>query len=494
MTFEGVERIIPDVYATTRVVNQASPVPPEFNIALIIGEGDRGQPYDYTTTPPVKLMEQQNEVNDEYGKDSDIAQAFEYFKKHGGRKAYCLNASDATKGTGSLMDGGGTPAAVIDLTAANWGSYSAGINIEIDNDTTVVITISDPDDSGIKIISPELTTLAECITWINEHASQYFTAALHAGGTLLPADFNGLFSTTNSYVAGTNPAPTTTDYDNIIAALPPWIDEYDIRLICPVIDLVTASQHAQIEAFRDLAISQRTAGKPIQIICGGLASETSLVAGDTTSPNYRAEQYNSQEVLLITPGIDSLAPYISSAPALLGLLNGNNIAHNLTRDDIVASTLETKFTSSQLETLIEAGVNVITFDKNGYYIAKGINTLQDNTYTWNVDTKTTCLPMQRSIADYVLKYFKESLQMYIGADGVTKNQVAQKCARIWDTLVKSFDPSLFGDNSDDLLGNGLPYNTDRIQATTEGWLVYVSFVPASETNFIGLLVAVTVGY
>lgn len=493
-SFDGVEQTIPDVYATTKVVNQAAAIPPEFNIALLIGAGDRGQPFDVVTTSPVKLFELQNEVNDEYGKDSDIAEAFEYFKKHGGRKAYCLNASDATKGTGELQDV--VPASVIDLTAANWGDYSAAAKLKVENDAgTVVITVYDPDDSGIKVISGEMTTLDECVAWFNEKASKYFTAVKHTGASTMPNDFaEAAFSTTTNYVAGTNPDPTADNYDSIIAALPAWITEFDIRLICPAINLVGASQHSVIQSFRDLAISQRTAGKPICILAGGLTGDTVIAAADTTDPTHRATAYNSQDLILVTPGIDSLAPYKSSAPGVMGMLNGSAIAHNLTRDTVVASTLEKKYTDAELELLIDGGIISFTYNKDGNFVAKGVNSLQANSYTWNIDTKTTCLPMQRAIADYVLKYFKESLQLFIGADNVTKNLLVDMCATIWDTLYKNFDPSLFGENASDVFGSKLPYNTDKIEATTEGWLIYISFVPATETNFIGLTVQVISSY
>lgn len=494
-TFNNVEYKIPGVYSSIKVVNQVAATPPAFNVALIIGDGDKGRPYDETGETPIRLYSQQNEVNDYYGADSDIAQAFEYFKKHGGYAAYCLNASDATKGTGNLQDS--SPADVIELTAANWGSYSGDIGLTVENDTTtVVITITDPNDSGIRLVSPELSTLDECVDWINENASDYFVAVKSTGASNLPDDFTGpKFSDTSSYSAGADPDPTSDDFDNIIAALPQWIDEYDIRLICPVINMSGATQHSVIQSFRDLAISQRTAGKPIQVVVGGNTGDTVLTASDTTSPTYRTNVYNNQDVVFVTPGLDSLAPLISSAPAVLGMINGNAIAHNLTRDSVVASSLEKKYTTSELESLIEGGVIALTFNKDGYFVAKGVNTLQANTNTWNVATKTTSLPMQRAIADYIMKYFREDLdEVFIGTDGVTKNAIAERCSRNWDSLRKTIDPSLFGENSSDALGNGLPYNTDEIEATTEGWNVKLSFVPASETNFIGLTVQVTVAY
>lgn len=493
-TFNGITRYIPDVYGRILVSNEVAAAPPGFNIALIIGDAERGQPYDYTTVSPVHLYDKQTDVDDEYEDGSDISVAFEYFKKHGGLKAYCLNASDATKGTGELQDSGSS--SVIDLTAGNWGDYSANINIKVENETTyVIITITDPDDSSVKVISPQITTLDACVTWINAYASKYFSAVKHSGGTNLPDDFDGLFSTTTSYVAGTNPAPDSDDYDNIIDALPQWIDEFDIRIICPVVSESGTNQHAIYEAFRDLAITQRNNGKPIQIICGGLTGDIVVGANDTTDPQDRAEDYNSQDVILVSPAIDSLDPYKTSAPAVLGRLNGNGVAHNLTRDAVVASSIETIYSTTNQEILIGAGVLFFTKTKSSPYICKGINTLQDNDETWNSSSKATPLPQQRAIADYILSYFKNDLAAtFIGADGVTKNKIVERCARDWDSLAKNVDPSLFGDISLDPLGNGLPYITESITATTEGWLIGLAFVPSGETNYIGLTVTVTVSY
>jgi len=491
--FNNRTETIPGVYATTKVVNQAGAIPPSFNIALIIGKGERGQPYDYTTVTPLKLHDKQNEVDEYYEDGSDLSVGFEYFKKHGGLKTYLLNSSNSTKGTGNLI----SAAAVIELTAANWGDYSAGIRIDVANETTyVIITITDPDDTGVKVVSGQLSTLDLCVAWINANASQYFAAVKSAGAVLLPGDFAGLFSTTASYVAGTSPDAIEADWTAILAALPTWIELYDIRLICPMIDLVTATQHSVIQSFRDLAISQRTAGHPVQIICGGIVGDYVVDAGDTTDPAYRAGIYNNQDVILAAPGIDALAAYITAAPAVTGLLNGSAIAHNLTRDDIVASTLEDSYTTAELETLIDAGVIAIATNKNGFYLAKGVNTLQANDNTWNVAGKTTYLPMQRSLVDYVLKYFKEDLESFVGADGIKKNTIASRCAYNWDVLKNSFDPSLFGENPDDVFGNGLPYKTDKIEASSDGqgWYVYLALIPANETNFIGLTVQVLISY
>ncbi len=491
--FDGKNQKIPGVYARQTVVSNVAGIPPAFNIACIIGKGDQGQPYDVTSPSPVHFHQYQNEVNDEYGADSDIAKAFKYFKKHGGQKAYVINASDATKGTGILQDDEATPNNVIDLEAANWGDYSKDIGIAVSNATsTVVITITDPIDSGIRIVSPALTTLDACVAWINNNVSQYFKATKSSGGTNLPATFTGpKFSDTVTYAAGTNPDPTSTEYDTIIANFPEYIKELGIRLICPVINLAGASQHSVIQSFRDLALSQRAAGSPVQIFAGGILADIDITAGDVTDPTYRAGIYNNQDVFLAAPGMDSLGAFITSAPAVMGLVNNNAIAHNLTRDTINASSLEKKYTNTQLETLIDKGVCVFSYNKNGFFVAKGVNTLQANSSNWNMGNKTTYLPMQRAIADYIQNYFQEDLDnTFIGTDGVTKNQVAARCSRNWDFLMQNFDPSLF--SSEAVLENGLPYNTDDIRATTEGWYVDIGFIPANETNYIGLTVQVNV--
>jgi hypothetical protein len=201
-------------------------------------------------------------------------------------------------------------------------------------------------------------------------------------------------------------------------------------------------------------------------------------------------------VIFVSPGIDSLAPYLSSAPAVLGLLNGNNIVHNLTLDSMVADTIENKYTSAETETLINAGVCVISKNKNGCYIAKGVNTLQANDDIWNMDGKTTYLPTQRTVCDYISKYFKEDLENFIGADGISKSQIAARCARNWEVLYRNFDPGLFGENPDDVLENGLPYKTDKIEATSDGqgWTINIAYIPLGQTNYIGLYVQIYLSY
>lgn len=489
---QGFSQTIPDVYSTIEVINNAAGVPPEFNVALLIGDADKGTPFDVANSclPFTKL----DEVKAFYGSDSDLAKAAKYFFRHGGRQVYCINASDGTKGTGSLSSA--TPAAVLDLTAAEYGAGSADILIEVANETTyVIITITSAEDASLRVVSPQLTTLDTIVTWINTYASDYFTAAKHTGATDLPADFaEAKFSTTTNYAAGTMPAPDADDYDSVIALLPGYINEYDIRLICPVVTETGSNQQAIFEAFRDFAVSQRSEGKPVMVFTGGIVGDVSMSATDSTNPGYRAGQLNHQDVLMCAPGLDSLGAYISTAPAVMGLVESNAIAHNLTRNTILASTLENKFTKTFLEYYIDNGVCVVTFDKTGFYLAKGVNTLQLNSLSWNVTSKTTFLPMQRQIADFVRWYFHDNLTAFIGADGVTRQQIAAKCQAVWDNLVKNYSPSLFGENTSDALGNGLPYKTVSIEATTEGWYVDIAMVPATETNFIGLTLQVVVAY
>lgn len=488
----GRTQTIPDVYSTINVVSNVAGSPPNFNVACLIGDADRGIPYDVAGA--CQGFTKLSEVRTEYGVDSDLVQAAEYFFKHGGRKLYCVNASDGTKATVSLACV--TPTDVIDLTAADYGSYTGDIMIEVTNNTTsVVIVVTDPDDSSIKVTSPSLTTLDDIVTWFNTYCPQYFSAVKHTGATLLPATHaDAKISAYTGYVAGTMPAPDATDYDAIIDLLPEWINTYDIRLICPVVKETASNQQGIFEAFRDFAATQRADGKPVQVFVGGLIGDIVTSATDETNPAWRANALNSEDVIIVSPGIDGLDPYISSAPAVMGLVEGNSVSHNLTRDTILTSELETKFSTANLEYLIDGGVCVITYNKSGYFLAKGVNTYQSNSESWNVSSKKTHLPMQRAIADFVKWYFHDSLVPFVGGDGVTKNQLAAKCQAIWDTLQKNYDPSLFGTNESDLFGNGLPYNTVEIAAVTEGWNVDIAFIPANETNFIGLTVNVNVGY
>jgi len=461
-----------------------------FNTVLLIGKGEKGQPYSDVSCSPLKLLQRQDEVDDYYDKDSDIAIAFKYFKKHGGGlRAYCLNASNATKGTGWLLDG--SSAQLIKLTAANWGSWSADIGIKVENNTTyVIITITDPADSGIKVVSDQLTSLTQVLQFLNVSGEDYFAAQQQTELSTLPATFDNTLAATYDYAAGTNPDPTVTDYENIIAFLPQWIQVNNIRWICPVADLSGADQHNIYQQFRDLAIAQRLAGYPIQIICGGIVGDIVIDAGDTTDPVYRTGIYNSQDVLFCAPGIDNLGAFISFAPAIVGWLNKSPICHNLTADEIFAWRLETIYSTADLETLIDAGVISIIKSKNSYNVSKGVNTLQDNDSIWNVVSGTTILPSQRAIADYVQKTFKEDLERFVGSDGVTSRQLLSRCNYLWDNLATT-NPNIFGEN----LTNELPYRVDKIeQVGSEAWNIILTFIPAFQTNFIGLNVQICTNY
>jgi hypothetical protein len=482
-TFNNKTYKIPGAYSRVQVINEVGAPLPEFNIALIIAKQLKGVPYDVSGEDPVRLYSKQNEVREYFGTDSDIDIAFQYFKKHGGNAAYCLGASDATQSTAKLQDA--VPADVIALTSRDYGSYTKDINIKVETSgSDRIITITNPEDSSDKEISGALSTLDACVAFLN--TSNWVTAVKEDGASTLPDDVDDTLENLPSGTAGTSPDPDGDDYDNIIALLPSHIQEKDIRLICPVAYETLANQQAILVAFRDFAISQRdTEERPIQIVCGGLLGDIDLTktgATDYDNPVKRTAALNNQDVILAVGGIDGKAPYISSAPGVLGMLAANAIAHNLTRDVVVASTLEKKWTTTQLEMLLDAGCIPIGFRNTSYFIVKGVNSLQANTQSWNESNQTTYLPMQRAIVDYIQKTLVDGIDAnFIGTDGVTEEKIRVYCFNTFETLA-DIEPELFSE-----------YKIESIERSgTEGWEVKWAIIPAMETNYIGCTTQVIV--
>ncbi len=342
-------------------------------------------------------------------------------------------------------------------------------------------------DTANQEVSTELETLSEIVNWFSEN-SRILDAEIASGATKIPdAVTESALKEIAGATAGSTPAATATDWQDIFDdILPQKIVDTGIRLICPVSygGGVSADQQANLVSARDFAITQRQDGYPVQIVCGGLLDDVDLSASDYTNPVERAKALNNQDVILAAGGIDGYDPYVATAPAVMGLLAANSVAHNLTRDAIAASTVEKVWNEkTELPTLIDGGVIAIQSKPSGYVIAKGVSTLQKNDAAWNPDDKTTYLPMQRAIADYCSKTLKDGLDdTFIGADEVTQGLIRSYVMNTLENMKNNVTPPLMQS-----------YAIDSItRSQTEGWLVKWRMLPVYETNYIGITTQILV--
>jgi hypothetical protein len=242
---------------------------------------------------------------------------------------------------------------------------------------------------------------------------------------------------------------------------------------------VTATQHVNNVSAASFATSQRTLKYPVSVFVGGLLGDVYLAATDFTNPKKRAIAHNNQDVQLCAGGLDGYGAYVSFAPAVMGLVSGNAVAHNLTRDAVIGSTYEKEWDewADEVDDLIDAGCLCYLKRKSAFYIAKGVNTLQTNDFSWYPSSQTTYLPMQRACVDYLNKALRDGMdEFFIGADGVTEQQI-----RVF--AMKTLDNAL-----DESPAPLLSYGIDSVEPEqSQGWIIKWSGTLPQETNFIGII-------
>ncbi len=152
----------------------------------------------------------------------------------------------------------------------------------------------------------------------------------------------------------------------------------------------------------------------------------------------------------------------------------NNVNHNQTWDDIVASTVEKSYAQddADYQTMITAGVVSILATKTGFKVSQGVSTYQDQSTTFNPDTKSTYLIQNRDVADFDLRAMIELLETVNGTDGITKESLSNLVVKTSDLLVSA--------------GIILSYSITDITKFGNAWTVKRQASIDSPTDFIGL--------
>ncbi len=301
--------------------------------------------------------------------------------------------------------------------------------------------------------------------------------------------------------AGQSPQPNIENWNSsgILANLSDHIERNRIRLITPIVtggnetvfqpSLSTtsdlAAMRAKIVDLKTLAVAQRTNNRPVQIFMGALNGVVDVAtAASNANPLEWTGDMNSQDMLFTVGNLDGVAPAASFAPAAMAMVSSSPVAHNLTRDQVNASTVEKEWSASgtDIAKLIDKGAIVVLPRPNGYFVAKGVNTLLSNQISWNLNG-TTYLPMQRAMADFIDITLREGIDnTFIGTDGVTAGQIADYVVRTLDSI-KAIKPTIIREY--------------KLQAVTpsqnQGFMVDYSVKLAEETNFVGLTMEIIVG-
>jgi hypothetical protein len=259
--------------------------------------------------------------------------------------------------------------------------------------------------------------------------SKIVTCTIASGITLMPVTFaSARLRASAGVTLGTWVDATATDWTNIANNFQRWNDEiaavykYYIRVVGAMVSTYTI--HPTLAT---MAATLRTNGNPIKVITGCALADYALTTSDNSYPVVRAQTLNNDDILLAGFGLDSLAAYKTLAGEIFGMVLANNVGHNLTHDQVVCTTVEKAYGQADTTylTFIQAGVIAIQSTKNGYVISQGVTTYQDQTTTFNTVTKRTYLSSMRDLADYDTIAANQTLQNYVGADGVTATVVAK---------------------------------------------------------------------
>ena len=295
------------------------------------------------------------------------------------------------------------------------------------------------EDTDNQEVSGTLDTPAKVLDFYN--ASQYLRAEIAEGVTAMPTTFaKEYIQNLTSATKATSPEAQASDWQAIVDNFEGWNEEFAVangiylRVILPVTS--DAANHA---SFRDLGAQMRSANKPIFVIAGADTGDYALDTSEANHPTSRATLLNSSDVQLAGIGLDGHPAYQSLAAVLFGITLSSEINHNLTRDLILANTVEDSFfeRSPDAEMYTQAGVIVPIQKPTGRHINQGLTTYQDQSTTFNPSTKQTYLSMLRHLSDFDLRVMMELLDAQVGADGVTKEVLSGVVQQASDNLMNN---------------------------------------------------------
>lgn len=322
--------------------------------------------------------------------------------------------------------------------------------------------------------------------WFNNDSLGLLGCVTTTGG--IPNGTNiGFLGTFTGATKGTRPAMTATIWTDVQTAIKDVVKRFLVRHII-VLDNVdvdnSGTERSNITTWNSTEASLRN-GQPSNLCMfwyGCNTGNTFLAAATVDSPEYRASKMNNERFILAEMGLDGLPAYLSMSPQMCGDVVSNKINHNLTRDNIVCSNPEELRTDMEVAVAqrIDGGVLATLSKSTGLKVARGVNTLQDNTNIWTTDSKTHSI-MQRQIADYCDTTLRRGIdEDIIGADNLTKSSVQ---SYVNSTAAK-------------LLNEGVitAYNPAQtiITRVTAGWTIQWFVTPDQETDFVGIITNILV--
>lgn len=342
-----------------------------------------------------------------------------------------LDAAEAAWGHGAqivrmLRIGSGVASSTITLS----GSAGSGDELVLEsiqkgdryNDIQVKVEVGDDGEPSRKIT----------LQLYNAETNRYTTETFEASSTQLIADAINTPASAGgdpsilvtATVVGSNGVLDTSSYANmtggndgivnntVIQSALSLMEAEDVNIVIFDEEIVDATSHALLNSH-----CQVMSNLDKERICL-VGHDLSDPIGDSTNPSSivgRAVGLNSDRAVMVSPGTDGRSAAYTAAK-VAGLLTRLEVAEPLTFKGISANTIETTYTRTELEKLIQFGVCAIEDARAGRRVARGITTIQDPSSVTEDAFKEVSV---RRIVDLVVDTIRTNLEAtYIGRRGV----------------------------------------------------------------------------
>jgi len=348
-----------------------------------------------------------------YFKSGNLITAANNAWEHGAQTIYMTRIGNALQATNTITNE--SCATIATISSQDYGSYTNDIQYKVETGTsstsaapTVKFTVSYYDSSTNRTTIESLDdaeTIGEIETYFNDTLPSTLITITSTSSGDIPDVTSGYVSLVN----GSDGDPITiSDWST---ALNLYTTEF-VNILHPAMSTdstVHALFKTHVETYSNQKM-ERTA------VVGGNANDP---IGDTNTEDslvYRAYNLNSERMVLVAPGTDGQsAAYTASK--IVGLIAGYDVATPITYKTISATSIATKYTQSEKDTLVKYGILTIEEVPQGRRVVRGITTVQD--VSEYVEDSFKEYSIQR-IKDYLTDNIRTILEStYIGKKGIT---------------------------------------------------------------------------
>ena len=341
-----------------------------------------------------------------YFRGGDLPDSAALAWQHGAQVIFMTRVGNALQASKTLTTV--ASAAIGSMVSKDYGTYVNDIQYKVENGTT----------SGKKVTVKFYDSLtnrttyetADNVATINDVATYFNTTLPSQLITITVTSSAGILGNVGytNLTGGSNGTSTTVDWST---ALDLYKNEF-VNILHPAgstDELVHALFKTHVETYSQQK-RERTAvvGAPISAAIGDINTSGSLIA--------RAYNLNSERMVLVAPGTDEQSAAFT-ASKIIGLVAQNDVATPVTYKTISANSIATRYTESEKEQLVQAGVMVVEEVPQGRRIVRGITTVQDpSAFTEDPMKEYSIVRIKDYITDNVRTILETT---YIGKKGIS---------------------------------------------------------------------------